>query len=371
MNKKRTKILYFIQLPPPVHGVSVINKLVYNSQVINQSFEKKLLRINFSTEIEELRNFSIKKLVTFFWTLIKLKWILIRYQPDLVYFSLMPLGRGFIRDAIFALTIKLLGKKVVYHLDNRGISRYSSRLLYRVLYRWVFNNSAIIHVSEGLMQNEVEPLNLKNVKLFVLGNTIESFVIKDQYKKNEDLQILFLSNYFKEKGLLVLLEAMLLLKGEFPGIILNTYGAIHNKEEDFRCRKFVEDNGLSKYVNIYGPVYDDEKYEVFENADIFVFPSYFSEECFPVTILEAMNAKLPVIATRIGAIPEMIEDEEDGMLIDTLNPGQIAQEIGVLGKDEELRYKLGQNAYLKFRDNYAYPVFENKMRAIFESILDL
>ena len=371
MNKEKTKILYFIQLPPPVHGVSVINKLVYNSPVINQSFEKRLLRINFSTEIEELRQFSIKKLGTFFLTLIKLKWILIRYQPDLVYFSLMPVGRGFIRDTIFALTIKLLGKKVVYHLDNRGISRYKSRPIYRLLYRWVFNNTAIIHVSERLLQNEIKALKLSNIKTFVLGNTIEEFTVNKRSIKGEKLQILFLSNYFPEKGLMVLLEAITLLKEKNTEIILNAYGSVQNREEDARCRKYVGDNGLAEYVFIHGPVYDIEKYKVFEKADIFVFPSYFREECFPVTILEAMNAKLPVIATKIGAIPEMIEDGRNGILIDPIDPVQLAKEIEFLIKNETLRNELGQNAYLKYKENYAYLVFENKMRNIFESILDL
>lgn len=371
VSKRKPKILYFIQLPPPVHGVSVTNKLVYNSHLINESFEKKLLRINFSTEIEELREFSVKKLGTFFMTLFKLKWELISYRPDLVYFSLIPVGSGFIRDAIYALTIKLLGKKVVYHLNNRGIPRYSSRLLYRVLYKWVFNNSAIIHVSGELLRSEIEPLKLINTKTFVLGNTIEEFKVNKKIRKDEKLQLLFLSNYFPEKGLMTLLEAINLLKEKKPEIILNTYGSLQNKNEEARCRKYVKENGLKKYVNIHGPVYDKEKHKVFENADIFIFPSYFREECFPVTILEAMNAKLPVIATRIGAIPEMVEDGENGLLIDPLDPAQLAQKIDFLSKNKALRIKLGQNAFNHFGKTFSYSVFEHKMSLIYHNILDL
>ncbi len=370
MSHKKKKILYFIQLPPPVHGVSVTNKLVYNSPVINKQFEKKLLRINFSTEIEELRQFSIRKLGTFFITLFKLKWILIRFRPELVYFSLIPVGSGFIRDAVYALTIKILGKKVVYHLNNRGIPGYESRPFYKVLYKWVFNNSAIIHVSENLMQSEIKSLNLLDVKTFVLGNTIEEFRVSRKTGKNKKLHLLFLSNYFPEKGLMVLLEAINLLKETSPEIILHTYGSVQNKDEEARCQKYVEEKGLSKYVIIHGPVFGEEKYRVFEDADIFIFPSYFREECFPVTILEAMNAKLPVIATRIGAIPEMIEDGKNGLLVDPSDPVQLAQKIEFLIDNEMSRNKLGQSAFICFEKTYAYSVFEEKMSLIFDEILD-
>jgi glycosyltransferase involved in cell wall biosynthesis len=370
VNKKKSKILYFIQLPPPVHGVSVINKLAYNNHVINRFFEKKLIRINFSTEIEELRQFSVKKLGTFISTLFKLKWILIRFRPDLVYFSLIPVGSGFIRDAIYALTIKLLGKKVVYHLHNRGIPRYKSKPLYSILYKWVFNNSAIIHVSESLMLSEIKLLKLSNTKTFVLGNTIEEFIVNKRDRNNEKLQLLFLSNYFPEKGLMTLLEAIRILKEKSLGIKLNAYGSVQSKDEEVRCRKFVEEHDLTKYVSINGPVFDKEKYKVFENADIFIFPSYFREECVPVTILEAMNAKLPVIATNIGAIPEMIEDGKDGILVDPMKPARLAQKIDILIKDESLRKELGQNAYRRFKKTFSYSVFENEMSAIFDNILN-
>ena len=76
-----------------------------------------------------------------------------------------------------------------------------------------------------------------------------------------------------------------------------------------------------------------------------------------MTILEAMNAKLPIIATRIGAIPEMMEDGVDGFLVDPLEPGQLAQKVEFLINNIAIRQKIGNNAYLKFKSNNTYPVF--------------
>ena len=57
--KKRMKILYFIQLPPPVHGVSTINDLIYRSDAINENIDKQLVEIKFSNELGELRRTTL------------------------------------------------------------------------------------------------------------------------------------------------------------------------------------------------------------------------------------------------------------------------------------------------------------------------
>ena len=161
----------------------------------------------------------------------------------------------------------------------------------------------------------------------------------------------------------------MLLKKKTSAFKLDTYGAIQSKEEDFRIRKFVQDNNLEKNVNIHGPIFDEEKIKVLENADVFIFPSYFEEECFPLSILEAMNAKLPILATKIGAIPEMLDDNYEGLLVDPKCPEQILEKLETLIMDVDLRKKLGDNTFKKFKEHYSIPIFENKMRSIFESVI--
>jgi len=63
---KKVTILYFIQLPPPVHGVSLVNNFVYQNALINENIEKHLLEIKFSDEISELRRTTLRKIIYFF-----------------------------------------------------------------------------------------------------------------------------------------------------------------------------------------------------------------------------------------------------------------------------------------------------------------
>jgi len=367
--ENQARILYFIQLPPPVHGVSVINEIVFSSKSINPFSEKKLVRINFSSDVESLRKFTLRKLWIFFETIFKLKMALLRFRPDVVYFSLIPVGSGFIRDSVFAMIIKVFNRKVIFHLNNRGISEYNIRPLYKRLYKMVFNNSTIIHVSKGLLQTEIEPLKLKNAHLFVVGNTIESFNILKENNEQRIIRILFLSNYFPQKGLMILLQAMDLMIKKRLAVKLDAYGAKQDKNEEQRCNEFILENNLKNHVDLHGPIFGKEKYKAFERADIFVFPSYFEEECFPLSILEAMNAKLPIIATRIGAIPEMIEDNLEGLIVEPKRPDLIFEKLKYLIYNKDLRKKLGNNAYNKFKINYSLPVFEEKMNYVFKSVL--
>ncbi len=364
------KILYFVQLPPPVHGVSTMNKYITQSKYINQGFEKHILPIKFSSTIKELRKWKFMKIligiILFFRLMQKIK----KIQPDIVYFSIIPVGIGFLRDLIFVLTIKITGVAPIYHLNNRGITYYAEKKIWRKLYEFAFNNANIIHVSEGLLKCEIDILNLKNTRTFVVGNTIKPFKINSSKKLGNRINVLFFSNYLPEKGLLVLLEAITLLKIGNYNVFLNVHGSSFSKREDAKIHEFIEENDLDEYVQINGPVFDEEKFQIFTNADIFVFPSYFSEECCPLSILEAMYAGLPIIATNIGAIPEMIEDGKEGLLVEPKNEIQISEKVIQLINNPDLRMELGRNAVKKFEEKYAYQIFEKKMKQILNRIVN-
>ena len=106
MDGDKPKILYFIQTPPPVHGVSTINESIWTSPTINQNFDKYLLDHRYSNSMDSLRKFTFRKVLSFFRYRRALKDMLKSVNPDLVYFSIMPVGKGFWRDYFFARTIK-------------------------------------------------------------------------------------------------------------------------------------------------------------------------------------------------------------------------------------------------------------------------
>lgn len=99
--------------------------------------------------------------------------------------------------------------------------------------------------------------------------------------------------------------------------------------------------GLEHRVILVGSLPDAHKYMT--AFDIFVLPSV--KEGFPWALLEAMAAKLPVVATQVGAVPEIIEPNKNGLIVDPGQPRQIAEAVNSLIANEHLRQELAIQAH--------------------------
>lgn len=102
-------------------------------------------------------------------------------------------------------------------------------------------------------------------------------------------------------------------------------------------------------------------------ADVFVLPSQF--EGLPIAMLEAMALGRPVIASRVGGVPEVIQDGVDGLLIDPLCPDQLADRILAVINCKDLRVKLANNAVLKVREHFGVKRMVSSTEALYRSVL--
>jgi len=346
----------------------MLNEIVYHSSKIAAGHEKYLVRIDMSRDLKEIRRFSLNKLLRMIHLSLRLWRTVRKTRPDLIYFSFMPVGKGFLRDAWFFFLIKRHGKRILLHLNNRGIDRYRKRLLYRTLYPYIFNRSLVIHVSQRLMEQEILDQRLRPLRTFVVSNTVRPFTVRKGKNVRDPrpwLRFLFISNYLKEKGLGVLLEALRHLHDKGIGFRLDTYGSVHDPLVFRRYQEQVREGGLRSVVQLHGPVFGTEKERVLMDADLFIFPSFFQEECFPLVLLEAMQAGLPIVATSIGAVPEMVKNEQEALLVKPGDSIALAQALEKISLSAPLRYNLGENAKKRFEKEFSLPVFEKKMEHIF------
>lgn len=364
---KYSSILYFIQLPPPVHGVAVMNKVIYQSEIINKSNGKRLLELKFSDNSQELNKLSVKKLVRLFNIFFKLAYLLFFHKPKFIYFTIFPTGKIFYRDLFFVFLIKLSRTKPIYHLHGKGIENRINSERGKVLYRLVFNNSIIIHLSPGLLNREIDPLLLKNSKLISIENGIEvrNFPVKE--KDSRQIKLLFLSHLIESKGIFILLSAVKDILINYKNVQLYLVGSGLNYQNEEKIRNFIRQYGLTEKIILTGPKYSKEKDEIFYNADIFVYPTL--NDAFPLVVLEAMRAGLPVISSNEGALPEIVNNGETGFVVPKNSDTALAEKIELLLKNEPLRLKMGNAGRDKFLNNYSMNIFENKMRNLFEEIL--
>ena len=127
--------------------------------------------------------------------------------------------------------------------------------------------------------------------------------------------------------------------------------------------------GGVKFVNYLGPKYGDEKNFFFSNADIFVFPTYYFNECFPLVLLEAMQYKLPIITSCEGGIPDIVTNGENGFVCKTNDVDTTADAIEKLLKDSGLRTQMGENGYKLFKEHFTLEVFNKNITKIFKDIV--
>lgn len=91
------------------------------------------------------------------------------------------------------------------------------------------------------------------------------------------------------------------------------------------------------------------------------FPTYYYNECFPLVLLEAMQMHLPCISTTEGGISSIINDGENGYLVEMNNPIALADSIEKLLKDADLRKNMGENGWKRFKSDFTLEAFEKRM----------
>ncbi len=374
------RILFILHLPPPVHGASMVGKFISQSNAIKSIFHGRFINLSTSQTVDEIGKNSLLKGARYISLAFKILWQLIEYRPNLIYMTISSGGPGFYKDFPLAMLSKLMRVKRVYHLHNKGIKNYQDRYLDDKLYRMVFRNSKVILLSEYLYPDIQKYLPKSDVYYCANGipgnisvNDSDSVLgrkINEKQISNGDytslVEILFLSNLIKSKGIYILLETCQLLskrKLNFHITIVGDAGDITVKQLQ---QKIIELELISQ-VTYVGRQIGREKKIYFQRADLFVHPTY--EDCQPLVILEAMQHGLPVVSTFEGAIPEIVRDGESGLLVPKHDAYALADKLEVLIKNPSLRASMGAAGHNLFLREYTLEAFEMRFVKIMNDIL--
>jgi len=106
--------------------------------------------------------------------------------------------------------------------------------------------------------------------------------------------------------------------------------------------------------------------ELLRGADLFVLPS--RREGLPMAILEAMASGVPIVATRVGGVPEIIEDGEDGVLVPPEDPGALAAALGGLLDHPDRRAAMGIAARRKAEREFSLADAVDRYSEIYREI---
>ena len=154
--------------------------------------------------------------------------------------------------------------------------------------------------------------------------------------------VLFAGTKSYEKGIITLIESLKKLWRSGNRVELVSIGP-STREFDYYINK--QSIKVRRHVHDLGIVNEDEKKSIFYSCDIVALPSI--SESFGITYLEAWICKKPVIGCKIGAVRELIEDNQDGILVSFGDRDELAAVLKRLIEDSTMRNSLGENGYKK------------------------
>ncbi len=355
-----------MHLPPPIHGAAMVGNFIKTSSLINQEIEALYINLATNTKLEQSGRAGFKKLLTFFSILANIFTILAKKRFDLCYISLTASGAGFYKDVLIVALLKISGVRIIYHFHNKGIADASKIWLNRVLYRFVFQNTRSILLSRFLYP-EIQPY-VKECDVFYCPNGIpdmEIFTDKIEVKSDsgKPCTFLFLSNMIEQKGVYILLEALKELKLRNLNFCCNFVGGWSDITE-VKFNRRVEESGLSGYVYAHGPIYGKDKAKFWNQADVFVFPTFYFYEAFPLVNLEAMQHSLPIVSTPEGGIRDIVLDAETGFLVPQKDSQALADKLAILLLNPDLRKQMGIKGRQRFEIFFTLQQFEVRIVSI-------
>ena len=252
---------------------------------------------------------------------------------------------SYYRKSLFIKAAKRAGKKIVIHQHGGDFETFYEKEQNdrgRAKIRQVLGMGDVFLVLSPVLEQFFKGI-LDPARVILFPNAVP---VPDSLEKEYGkLRILFLGRLCKEKGLRELFSILPQLHEQFPQMRL-LLGGIWEDEE---LRKEAEK--MKKYVTDLGWLQGEAKKDYLRISDLFVFPTYFEGQ--PVSVLEAMAYQCGIVATNVGGIPQMIEPEQTGLLIEPQDPEGLKSALQKLLSDPELCEYLGKNARAKVQKEYS------------------
>lgn len=271
------------------------------------------------------------KIIGPFFDQIKILPVIKEINPEIIH------AQGISTSGISGFTAFLIKKllKIPYVVYGRGSDIYPFKME-KILVRAILNNADSVIALTEYMRKEMQKIS--NKEILVIPNGIDmdrSNNLSPNFKESADTKkkiMIFVGNLRPEKGLSYLIEAMDYITRNNINIHLLLVGEGSQREN---LEKLVDKLNINDKVTFSGKATTEEVTVYLKNSDVFVLPSL--HEGFPNVLLEAMASGLPIVATDVNGVNEIVEDRKNGFLVRPKNSKEIAEKILLLLDDEDLR----------------------------------
>lgn len=332
-------------------GMSTVMKNYINSELLN-----KIVDIEYISSAAD--GSKIKKIYVMYKGLIKLITKLIFYNKeiDIVHVH-VALNGSIYRKGLFIKIAKKFNKKVVLHFHASDLEDFywnrcneKKRTIVKNIFKLADKTISLNNIMNKLLK---DTFNIDSSILYNFIN-IERKSIYNINSKN----ILMISRLTEDKGVYEAINVMKNLREYGLKLIL----AGDSTEIDF-VKQYTKDNNLDDCIVFTGWVDDREKVKLFADCFVSILPSHF--EGIPMSLLESLSYGVPVIASNVGGIPEIISENE-GYIHEVNNESELEECILKLYKNNEIKSTLSKNCIDKCLSVFSEEHHVNRLIEIYK-----
>lgn len=265
--------------------------------------------------------------------------------------------------SLLILFKKMSSVKVSYFIRGIDINEKINPII-----RWMLNLRSVkqVFVQSDIIKEYLIKESIKVSKIVVIPNVIEKPILKNG-KMNiegfdrENFNILMVATIIRNKGYLEAIKSMAILKKK--GIKFKFYLAGKDKDSLFlkELYRLIEEFELNSKIIFLG--YIDTIPELISMMDVVILPSY--SEGMPRSIMEAMIIGKPVVATKVGGIPEFVHHKSTGYLIEVKNEIELAEGLEYYFYNPKARKRISSNGEMfimkHYNENVQFHILSEKL----------
>lgn len=353
-------------LGPSLAAVSGVS--THLNQLFGSTLADRVTLLHFQVGSEGRTESLVRKSFRFIVSPFSFATFLLRHKPHIVHLNTSLEPKSYWRDIAYLLVARVLGRKVVYQVHGGALPEefFADNAFLTGLLRRVLSMPDVLVL---LAQVELDAYKrfVPKQRLVVAANAIDAGPLVSKAIKSKTagpLQLVYLGRLAWNKGIYEAIAAVGALVNEGRDLSLTIAGS---GPEEMAIKQRVAELGLSEHVRFPGPLFGEAKDALWSASDVFVFVT-FHVEGLPYALLEAMVAGAVPITTRVGAIPDVMQDGVHGLLIEAKDPAGLARAIARLDDDRDALARMAEAGRQRVLEEYTVERLAQDFKRIYASL---
>jgi glycosyltransferase involved in cell wall biosynthesis len=362
MPTARRRLLLLTPSPPPVGGISTWTLAVLRSQ-LTERFEMHTVNTSPSERegVHGRSRLRLDRVTGALRILIRLVVELVRFRPEVLHVN-TSYHWAFLRDGLAVWMARGTGVGTVMHFRGGHFPEFAESmppLVRRAIQATLRRTDRLVALESHTRAYLESIAGTAPVRLVPNFVRVQDLLPPDRSRRSDPLEVLFVGWIIEAKGVRELLEAARML----PKLRFTLIGP---QQPSFVATVRDAFDALADRVRLLEPRPREEVLALYREADVFVLPTW--SEGFPNVVIEAMAAGLPVVATPVGAIPDVVRDGEEGLLVPPRDAAALVRALARLADDPSLRARLGAQARARAEACYSSEVVLGELDALWSEL---